>query len=42
MPSLNRIGKEAVANHDKEDPFDLLKKIKINRIGLAYKFPLTT
>jgi adenine-specific DNA-methyltransferase len=33
MPSLNWIGKEAVANHDKEVPFRLLKKIKTASVG---------
>lgn len=33
MPSLNWIGKEAVANHDKEIPFRLLKKVKSVSVG---------
>lgn len=33
MPSLNWIGKEAVANHDKEVPFKLLKKVKSASVG---------
>ncbi len=33
MPSLNWIGKEAVANHDKEVPFKLLKKVKTASVG---------
>lgn len=33
MPSLNWIGKEAVANHDKEVPFRLLKKVKSASVG---------
>jgi adenine specific DNA methylase Mod len=33
MPTLNWIGKEAVANHDKEVPFRLLKKIKSASLG---------
>jgi len=35
MPSLNWIGKEAVANHNKEVPFRLLKKIKSVSVGEA-------
>lgn len=33
MPSLNWIGKEAVANHDKEVPFRLLKKVNSASVG---------
>lgn len=33
MATLNWIGKEAVANHDKEVPFKLLKKIKSASVG---------
>lgn len=33
MPILNWIGKEAVANHDKEVPFRLLKKVKSASVG---------
>lgn len=33
MPSLNWIGKEAVANHDKEVPFRLLRKVKSASVG---------
>ncbi|RJQ37888.1 site-specific DNA-methyltransferase [Candidatus Microgenomates bacterium] len=33
MPVLNWIGKEAVAKHDKEVPFRLLKKVKSASIG---------
>jgi len=33
MPTLNWIGKEAVANHDKEVPFKLLRKVKANSVG---------
>lgn len=33
MATLNWIGKEAVANHDKEVPFKLLKKIKSVSVG---------
>ena len=33
MPSLNWIGKEAVANHDKDVPFRLLKKVKSASVG---------
>ncbi|MBL7148348.1 MAG: site-specific DNA-methyltransferase [Nanoarchaeota archaeon] len=33
MPVLNWIGKEAVANHDKEVPFRLLKKVKAHSVG---------
>jgi len=33
MPTLNWIGKEAVANHDKEVPFRLLKKIQSASFG---------
>lgn len=33
MPTLNWIGKEAVANHDKEVPFRLLRKVKANSVG---------
>ncbi len=33
MPTLNWIGKEAVANHDKEVPFRLLKKVKSHSVG---------
>ncbi len=33
MPTLNWIGKEAVANHDKEVPFRLLKKVKSASVG---------
>ena len=33
MPSLNWIGKEAVANHDKEVSFKLLKKVKMASVG---------
>ncbi|MFA5925605.1 MAG: site-specific DNA-methyltransferase [Parcubacteria group bacterium] len=33
MPSLNWIGKEAVANHDKEVPFKLLRKVKSASVG---------
>lgn len=33
MPILNWIGKDAVANHDKEVPFRLLKKIKSASVG---------
>ncbi len=35
MPTLTWIGKEAVANHDKEVPFRLLKKIKSASVGNA-------
>lgn len=33
MATLNWIGKEAVANHDKEVPFKLLKKVKSASVG---------
>ncbi len=33
MPTLNWIGKEAVANHDKEVSFRLLKKVKSASVG---------
>jgi adenine-specific DNA-methyltransferase len=33
MPTLNWIGKEAVANHDKEVSFRLLRKVKANSTG---------
>lgn len=33
MPTLNWIGKDAVANHDKEVPFRLLKKVKSASVG---------
>lgn len=36
MPNLNWIGKEAVANHDKEVPFKLLKKVKTASVGRGY------
>lgn len=37
MPTLNWIGKEAVANHDKEVPFRLLKKVKSASVGNSSK-----
>lgn len=33
MPTLNWIGKDAVANHDKEVPFKLLRKVKSASVG---------
>jgi adenine specific DNA methylase Mod len=35
MPVLNWIGKEAVANHDKDVPFKLLRKVKGASVGTS-------